>query len=405
MGETTETSEATVPTKKPLGRVVKLLIGGGSAFVVLVILLIVAQFWPTQLDRVNAEHDAFAVTGQRKKGGGCGLNQIASANGCDRVESTFEEQEVSFVPTISHGPAELNGTLALPTGIDGKRPGAVLIHGSGPNARDGNTPGDLLMKHEALPVLKVIAHHLAAQGIATLRYDKRACANCYPNAPIDKDAFNFSDFASDARDAVAFLAQHDGVDPKRIVVIGHSQGGKMAAFVAHDNPSVAAVIFLAATTQSFEHGLVGQLERIEAIRLAQFDVFGTINWSVARRTYQACFDKMRDDYDASEECLGGGVTQRALKEYEEFGKDTVARIEALAVPWLAIQGTLDRNIDPEVIFGLRDLAKTRDAEAHYIEGIGHSLVNGLDQPEPATIDARVFSVMGAFLSSVKSGET
>ncbi|WP_039786173.1 acyl-CoA thioester hydrolase, partial [Actinoalloteichus spitiensis] len=62
--------------------------------------------------------------------------------------------------------AALAGTLTLPAG-PGPHPAVLLLHGSGPLDRDGNTP--------KLPTNlgPALASALAANGIATLRYDRR----------------------------------------------------------------------------------------------------------------------------------------------------------------------------------------------------------------------------------------
>ena len=49
-----------------------------------------------------------------------------------------------------------------------------------------------------------------------------------------------------------FLAAQHEVDPNAIVIIGHSQGGQLASFVANGDARVAAVVMLAGTTETFE---------------------------------------------------------------------------------------------------------------------------------------------------------
>src|SRR5215475_14899859 len=64
----------------------------------------------------------------------------------------------------------LAGTLLLPIKSELQRvPGVVLVAGSGPTDRDGNSPRAPVR----IDLLKLIAELLAGAGIATLRYDKR----------------------------------------------------------------------------------------------------------------------------------------------------------------------------------------------------------------------------------------
>jgi hypothetical protein len=178
------------------------------------------------------------------------------------------------------------------------------------------------------------------------------------------------------------------------------------AFAARGDERIAGVVSLAGTTQTMEEGLIGQLKRMEEIRMAQWDLFTPLNIAMQRWTFQRCFDKLRspDAYDPDEMCLGGGVTQKALKEYERQTRKTTATFQALRCPVMAIQGTVDRNIDPAVIKGLRRDLRGRDAETHYVAGLDHALTNALEPSKgPRDFDPRVKELLRAFLASIKRG--
>ena len=117
--------------------------------------------------------------------------------------------------------------------------------------------------------------------------------------------------------------------------------------------------------------------------------------------YQKCFDAIRNNYDPTDLYIGGGVSQKAVKEYHVMAEQTTTEIQKLSVPWLAIQGSLDRNIDPKVIVKLGELAKNTNAEARCIDGVGHSLVNGLHPPNPPSIDKNILEIIRSFLRDVR----
>lgn len=126
----------------------------------------------------------------------------------------------------------LSGTLTLPEGR-GPFPALVLVSGSGAQNRD-----EEIMGHK--PFL-VIADYLARCGIATLRYDDRgvgASGGAFPAATT-------FDFADDALAAVSFLSGRPGIDPKRLGIVGHSEGGIVAAIAASRNPLVSFIVMLA----------------------------------------------------------------------------------------------------------------------------------------------------------------
>jgi pimeloyl-ACP methyl ester carboxylesterase len=142
----------------------------------------------------------------------------------------YDSSEVSFENTSAH--VKLAGTLLVPKS-NGPLPCVVLVTGSGPQNRD-----EELMGHK--PFL-VIADHLARHGIAVLRYDDRGTAKStgkFADATSD-------DFADDALAAVTFLTTRKEFDPKKIGIIGHSEGGLIAPMCAVKSPNVAFIVLLA----------------------------------------------------------------------------------------------------------------------------------------------------------------
>jgi pimeloyl-ACP methyl ester carboxylesterase len=127
---------------------------------------------------------------------------------------------------------KLAGTLTIPPGA-GPFPCALLITGSGPEDRDETVFG-----HR--PFL-VLADHLTRHGIAVLRVDDRG---------VGGSTGHFSratseDFASDVRAGIAFLETRKEIDPKRIGLIGHSEGGLIAPMVAVGSKDVAWIVLMA----------------------------------------------------------------------------------------------------------------------------------------------------------------
>lgn len=128
----------------------------------------------------------------------------------------------------------LAGTFTRPEG-DGPHPAVVLISGSGPQDRD-----EALMGHR--PFL-VLADHLTRRGIAVLRYDDRGVGR----STGDFRAATHDDFVSDALAAVAWLKDRPGIDPARIGLVGHSEGGVAAPLAAVKQPDdIAFMVLMAA---------------------------------------------------------------------------------------------------------------------------------------------------------------
>jgi alpha-beta hydrolase superfamily lysophospholipase len=109
---------------------------------------------------------------------------------------------------------ELYGTLTVPI-LKGTFPVALIIAGSGPTDRNGN---NAQMKNNSLQML---AHELAAQGIASLRYDKRG-VGASKEALISQEKLRFEDYAEDAKSWAAQLKADSRF--RKLIVIGHSEG-------------------------------------------------------------------------------------------------------------------------------------------------------------------------------------
>ena len=155
--------------------------------------------------------------------------------------SAFAQPTSVDVEFTGVGDMTLKGTLLLPetpgdAAGDEKRakfPAILLLPGSGPTNRDGNQPPMLVTN-----LLKEVAERLAAEGVATLRFDKRATHVYAKEWPKDVEAidafFAFDRFVGDAAAALEYLQLREEIDAARTVIAGHSEGGLIALHVAHD---------------------------------------------------------------------------------------------------------------------------------------------------------------------------
>jgi hypothetical protein len=148
--------------------------------------------------------------------------------------NAFREKEF----TVGHGEWRLPGTLTLPTAGGGPWPAVVLVHGSGPNDRD-ETVG-------ANKPFRDLAWGLATQGIAVLRYEKRTkeYAEKFREQGLGQLTMK-EETIDDALSAVAQLRATDGLDPKRIFVLGHSLGGMVAPRIGQADPQITGLIIMA----------------------------------------------------------------------------------------------------------------------------------------------------------------
>jgi len=134
------------------------------------------------------------------------------------------------------GPAgPLAGTLQRGTG---KGPAVVIIPGSGPTDRDGNSPLGI-----TAATYRLLAEALAAKGVTSIRIDKRGMFGSRA-AVADPNEASFADYAADARAWAALAARRAGT--RCAWLIGHSEGGVVALQAAQDPRGLCGVVLVSA---------------------------------------------------------------------------------------------------------------------------------------------------------------
>lgn len=120
--------------------------------------------------------------------------------------------------------------------VEGAREAVVIIPGSGPTDRDGNSPQTGL----ASDSYKLLAEALAEQGVASIRIDKRGFF-ASSEAITDPNDVTIEAYAQDAQDWVRRAAD---LAPC-VWIAGHSEGG-LVALVASQKPpeSLCGLILL-----------------------------------------------------------------------------------------------------------------------------------------------------------------
>ena len=142
----------------------------------------------------------------------------------------YRAEEVTYAN--APGGVTLAGTLTIPSG-SGPFPAVILITGSGAEDRD-----ETIFGHK--PFL-VLADDLTRKGVAVLRVDDRGVGGSTGSVP----ASTSEDFAGDVLAGISFLMGRKDIDPARIGLIGHSEGGIIAPMVALRSKNVAFIITLA----------------------------------------------------------------------------------------------------------------------------------------------------------------
>jgi hypothetical protein len=128
----------------------------------------------------------------------------------------------------------IEGSLLTPDQAT-QPPVVLIIAGSGPTDRDGNSAG-LPGKNNSL---KLVAQALASQGYASVRFDKRGIAASVAAGPSEAD-LRFDTYVADTKAWATMLA----ADARfaGLALLGHSEGAHIAMLAAQGNPTKALVV-------------------------------------------------------------------------------------------------------------------------------------------------------------------
>lgn len=287
----------------------------------------------------------------------------------------------------------LNGMLTLPDDVD-KPPVLILIQGSGKNNMDS------LIGASDNRFFADLAHGLAGQGIATIRYDKRSYA--YP-----EDVTNIqTEYLYDIKDAVRFAREDERVDGERLYLVGHSQGGMLASKIVSENPEFKGFISMG-----------GTLRRMEDLILEQNKVMNARNQELSPDEKEAANVEIAElvakikglcaDAEASPDVLLYGYPETYWKSLNEI--DSLALTEKLAAekyPMLILQGKNDFQVtyDTDYVLWQETVADNPNAVCIAYEGLSHVFMPGSMEFErtvydaPAHVDAAVIRDMANWVN-------
>lgn len=268
------------------------------------------------------------------------------------VAPPYKQEDV----TLKNGDITLAGTLTLPSEA-GRHPAVVLITGSGAENRDEEVFG--------FKVFHAIADHLTRNGIAVLRCDDRGVGGSSGSTSESTSP----EFATDVLAQVAFLKSREEVDPKRIGVLGHSEGGIIGPIAANLSPDIAFVIMMSGPALTGENIMIMQGQRIlKAMRAPQAVLDRQLQ--IQRRIFDvvrknAGWDELAQELMADVKQKLAGVPEASRAELEQTAArqiegqlkgvrsawfrhfldyDPLPALQKLQCPVLALFGELDLQV-------------------------------------------------------------
>ena len=252
-------------------------------------------------------------------------------------EDNYTEEEISISKFT-------DGTLTLP--VSGEAESLIIfIQGSGPTDRDGNQS---MMKNDGM---KKIARALAANGIASFRYDKRVLK--VAELEIKEEDLRFDDLITDA---VSILNYFDDKGQfNNLTIAGHSQGSLVGILAAKENAD--AYISLAGAGEPIDNIIVDQVNKM-APQLGE--------------NARTAFDEIRENgkttnYNPMLESLFRASVQPYMYSWMQY--DPSKEIEDLDIPLLIVNGSADIQVEVEQANMLK--AANENAQLVILENMNH----------------------------------
>jgi alpha-beta hydrolase superfamily lysophospholipase len=281
------------------------------------------------------------------------LVQIIPANA--QTQQNADSTDGGSESTLRTATGDIHGTLLTPEKAH-QSPVVLIIAGSGPTDRNGNSP----MGVTASPY-RMLADSLLQHGIATLRYDKRGVAQS-ARAMRSESELTFENYIEDAVSWIKWLRTDKRFS--RVIVLGHSEGS-LIGMVAARTGNADAYISVSGLSDRADKTISKQLH-LQMPQLAdKADIL---------------FDSLGKGYRVQEP---GGTMNMLFRASVQpyliswFKYDPSQEIKKLTIPVLILQGTTDvqvsvadaqalKQADPQatlaIIDGMNHVLKTSPAD-------------------------------------------
>ncbi len=258
---------------------------------------------------------------------------------------------------------KLAGTLSKPADAapTTRLPAIVLIAGSGPLDRDENAYG--------IPIFAQLANAFADAGFAVVRYDKRGIGQSGGR----HEFATLEDYAEDVVAVVKFLEKRKDIDPKRIALVGHSEGAAVALLAARRTGEVDAI------------ALVAGIGTTGAQLILEQQQYALKNSKIPEAEHAAKIELQKKVQAAALTGKGWEEVPAEVRRQAEspwfasfLAFDPAPLVAKLDQPIFVVQGALDTQVPPHHAEKLGALANARKkapkTEVVVLPGINHLLV-------------------------------
>jgi hypothetical protein len=245
-----------------------------------------------------------------------------------RVDTVAPAGAIESSFSFQSGALSLPGTLTLPAKTSGKIPVALIVAGSGPTDRNGNSTGPLRAQNNS-NVYALLAWELAQRGIASLRYDKRVVGDNLMK--LDLSAISIDDFIGDVTAGAKAL----NGDPRfsKVVLIGHSEGAELVLQAANAGASTRGIVMMSGAGRPILAVIREQISR-------QVPPEDLVKWDSASARYLR--GEEPGDVHPGLRPLLIPTNRKFMQTWSKY--DPALEIAKVKVPVLVVQGARDIQV-------------------------------------------------------------
>jgi pimeloyl-ACP methyl ester carboxylesterase len=261
-----------------------------------------------------------------------GSRGVAQTTSTPNAIDTVPPQTVIEAPFMfQSGTITLPGTLTVPTLSRRTMPVVLIVAGSGPTDRNGNSSG-LLRAQNNSNLYAILAWQLANAGIASLRYDKRVLGDNLQKLDIAKTSID--DFIADAIAGARKLVGDRRFS--KVILLGHSEGAELVLQAVNRGAPAAGIVMMSGAGRPIMPILREQLSK-------QLPAEEIVKWDSASARYLRGEDA--GDVHPGLKPLLLPANRKFMQSWARY--DPAAEIARVKVPVLIVQGGRDIQISED----------------------------------------------------------
>jgi pimeloyl-ACP methyl ester carboxylesterase len=261
-----------------------------------------------------------------------GSRGVAQTTSTPNAIDTVPPQTVIEAPFMfQSGTITLPGTLTVPTLSRRTMPVVLIVAGSGPTDRNGNSSG-LLRAQNNSNLYAILAWQLANAGIASLRYDKRVLGDNLQKLDISKTSID--DFIADAIAGARKLVGDRRFS--KVILLGHSEGAELVLQAVNRGAPAAGIVMMSGAGRPIMPILREQLSK-------QLPAEEIVKWDSASARYLRGEDA--GDVHPGLKPLLLPANRKFMQSWARY--DPAVEIARVKVPVLIVQGGRDIQISEE----------------------------------------------------------